>query len=89
MATVVVHNKAGERLGEITGATFAQFFNDQKQRLGGGKIGVAIQNEGKTSLITCQRELAFLTAGEHNGELLLKVALPPRQRECADAWKVV
>jgi len=83
---VIVHNKAGDKVGELTGATFAQFCNEQAKLHGGGKIGVAIQSEGGTSLITNPRELSFLAAGEYTGELLSKAALPLKR---AEAWKVV
>jgi len=81
MATVVlVHNKAGERVGE----TFNRFRREQA-KLHGAMVAVAVQNGGETHLLTSPRELTFLAAGE----LLLKVALPPRKRGGAEAWKLV
>ena len=86
MATVVVHNKAGERLGEITsGETFDRFRREQAKQHG-AEVAVGVRSGDETHLLTSPRELKFL-AGEHNGELLLKVALP-RKRAGAEAWKV-
>ena len=70
----------------MTGETFNQFRREQA-KLHGVQVAVAVHNGGETHLLTSPRELMFL-AGLHNGELLLKVALPPRRRAGEEAWKV-
>ena len=85
--TVLVHNKAGDKVGEVTGETFARFRSEQA-KLREAQVAVAVHSEGETHLLTSSKELATLPHGEHNGEMLIKVALP-RKRTREEAWKVL
>ena len=85
--TVLVHNKAGDKVGEVTGETFARFRSEQA-KLREAQVAVAVHSEGETHLLTSSKELATLPPGIHKGELLEKVALPSK-RAGAEAWRVL
>ena len=45
--TVLVHNKAGDKVGEVTGETFARFRSEQA-KLREAQVAVAVHSEGET-----------------------------------------